>query len=105
MRGAFGNDDRFELNGQTAEIHALGNWSESGWSQIRSHRHLRICVGSVGNFDRFPNTDRCVFKSTDANKLNRRCYAEGLHSFDLYKVESNNIICNSALSIEEQVRY
>jgi hypothetical protein len=39
-------------------------------------RSVRKCVGSVGKFDRSPNTDHPICISIDANKRSRRCQTD-----------------------------
>jgi hypothetical protein len=46
-----------------------GVWSDGPHS-------VRKCVGSVGRFDRSPNTDRSIFISIDVNKRSRRCHTD-----------------------------
>jgi hypothetical protein len=56
--GMFKTDDRIEVTGQTTKkTRAENGWNvNGGWSDCT--HYVRKCFGSVGNFDRSPNTDK-----------------------------------------------
>ena len=59
--GVFGHDDRFDPISQTAEKTRSVNDRNLGGVWSDRTNSVRKCVGSVGNFDRSPNTDRSIF--------------------------------------------